>query len=215
MLRLVIGDKSLSSWSLRPWMALTHSAIEFEEIRLPLDTDHFYREIRNYSPTGRVPVLIDGDRVVWDSLAICEYVNELAGGRCWPTDPAMRAHARSVSAEMHSGLQALRNQWSMAAVLRNLQVALDADGRADVARIDSLWSDCRNRYGDRGPWLFGEYSIADAMYAPVALRFQTYGAELSRTAGAYYTTVLADPLLQRWLREAAHEVEFEGRLATH
>lgn len=215
MLQLVIGDKSLSSWSLRPWMALTHSDLEFEEIRLPLDTDFFHREVRRYSPTGRVPVLIDGDRLIWDSLAICEYVNELSGGRCWPADPAMRAHARSVSAEMHSGFQALRNQWSMAAVLRNLQVTLDADGQADVARIDSLWSDCRNRYRDRGPWLFGEYSIADAMYAPVALRFQTYGAQLSVAASGYYATVIGDPLLQRWLREAAHEVEFEGRLATH
>src|SRR5512135_3584391 len=127
MLQLVIGDKNLSSWSLRPWILLRHAGLAFTEIRLRLDTPRFPEEILRYSPARRVPVLLDGDRRIWDSLAICEYLNELAGMKCWPDEPAARAHARSISAEMHSGFQALRKAWSMRAALVGLEVPLDAD----------------------------------------------------------------------------------------
>jgi len=215
MLTLVIGDKNLSSWSLRPWILLRHLGLPFEEIRLPLDTPQFDDEIVRYSPARRVPVLVDGERRIWDSLAICEYVNELAGGRAWPEDAAARAHARAVSAEMHSGFQALRSAWSMRAARTGLQVELGADGRTDLSRIDEIWRDCRARHGAHGPWLFGRYSAADAMYAPVVLRFNSYGAELSAAARTYLESALADPVLQEWIRGAEHEVRVEGRPPTH
>lgn len=215
MLKLVIGDKNLSSWSLRPWILLKHSGIEFEEVRLPLDTAVFRDTIRQYSPSRRVPALIDGATRIWDSLAICEYVNELLGGKAWPADAATRAHARAVSAEMHSGFQALRQSWEMRATATRLQVPLGADAAADVARIDEIWRDCRDRYGSHGSWLCGHYSIADAMYAPVVLRFNTYGAELSPTARSYQDFAMQDPLLQEWVRGAAREIAEEGRPTQH
>ncbi len=215
MLKLVIGDKALSSWSLRPWILLKHLGIEFEEIRLPLDTAQFEREIPRYSPSRRVPVLLDGPLRVWESIAICEYVNELAGGRAWPVDRTTRAEARAVSAEMHAGFQAMRNEWSMQATSRGLQVPLSGAGRADVARIDATWSDCRSRFQSAGPWLFGDYCAADAMFAPVLLRFYSYGAELSPTAQAYFDFALQDPHLQEWLSGAEYEVTVEGRPEKH
>lgn len=215
MLKLVIGDKNLSSWSLRPWILLRHAGLDFEEIRLQLDTPHYHEQIVRYSRARRVPVLLDGDRHIWDSLAICEYVNELAGGKAWPDDAAARAHARSVSAEMHSGFQALRTAWSMRAAITGLKVPLDAAGLADVSRIDSIWCECRARHEASGPWLFGRYSIADAMYAPVVLRFNSYGADVSPAARAYMSVALADPALQEWIRGAEHEIAFEGRPSAH
>jgi glutathione S-transferase len=215
MLTLVIGDKNLSSWSLRPWMLLKHAGLDFEEIRLQLDTPLFHEQIVRYSGARRVPVLLDGDRQIWDSLAICEYANELTGGKAWPDESAARAHARAVSAEMHSGFQALRTAWSMRAAVTGLKVPLSADGSADVARIDSIWSDCLARHGTSGPWLFGRYSIADAMYAPVVLRFNSYGAEVSSAARAYMAVALADSVLQEWIRGAEHEITFEGRPSAH
>lgn len=213
MLKLVIGDKNLSSWSLRPWMLLKHLGLDFEEIRLPLDTPRFEAEIGRYSPARRVPVLLDGELAVWDSLAICEYVNETTGCLAWPADASARARARSVSAEMHSGFAALRTAWSMRAAACGLDVPLDHEARADLARIDGIWSDCRARYGAEGPWLFGRYSIADAMYAPVVLRFRTYGARLSADARGYADDALADRHLQEWIRGAEHEVAMAGPAA--
>jgi glutathione S-transferase len=215
MLTLVIGDKNLSSWSLRPWILLKHAGLAFEEVRLPLDTQQFRDEIARHSPARRVPVLLDGATRIWDSLAICEYVNELVGGEAWPSDPSARTHARAVSAEMHSGFQALRSTWSMRAALQGLQVPLGVDGAADAARIDEIWRDCRERYGAVGPWLFGHYSIADAMYAPVVLRFNTYGAALSPTAQGYLEFALEDESLREWLRDAEQELATEGRPAAH
>lgn len=215
MLKLVIGDKNLSSWSLRPWLLLRHLGLAFEEIRLPLDTARFRDEIVRYSPARRVPVLLDGDLRVWDSLAICEYLDETTGGRAWPEDAAARAHARSVSAEMHSGFAALRTAWSMRAAARGLDVPPGPAAEADIARIDEIWSDCRARYATEGPWLFGRYSIADAMYAPIVLRFDTYGARLSDAARGYFATVLQDPHLQQWVHGAEFEVSAEGRPTAH
>jgi glutathione S-transferase len=196
MFILVIGDKNLSSWSLRPWLVLRHLGFEFHETKLALDTPGFAAQIAQYSGAARVPVLIDGDLRIWDSLAIVEYLNEKAQGRGWPSDPALRALARSVSAEMHSGFPALRQTWSMRATGTNPNVPLTAEGQADVARIQAIWEDCRRRHAALGPW----------MYAPVVLRFRHYGASLSPLARSYYDEVLADPHLQQWIRDAEQEV---------
>lgn len=206
MLKLVIGNKNLSSWSLRPWLLLKHLNLPFNQITLLLDTPEFKPQLGQYSPAGRVPVLIDGDLRIWDSLAIAEYLNERCDGRGWPADPALRAHARSISAEMHSGFAALRQNWPMQATARNIRVPLPPAGLDDVTRIDQIWQDCQSRYGANGPWLFGEFSIADAMYAPVVLRFNTYGATLSAAAAAYCKHVLNDSHLREWIQDAQQEI---------
>jgi len=209
---LVIGDRQLSSWSLRPWLLLRHLGLPFNELVLPLDTPRFYEEIGRWSPSGRVPVLLHGAVRVWDSLAICEYANELAHGAGWPDDPAARALARAVSAEMHAGFAALRTLWPMQAASRGLDVPLDDAARVDVARIEAIWSECRASFGGDGPWLFGaRYTIADAMYAPVVLRFATYGATLSSTAGEYLVQALADTHLRDWIGGAEAELAARPR----
>lgn len=216
MLTLVIGDKQLSSWSLRPWLLLRHLGLPFDEVNLPLDTPRFREQVGRWSPTGRVPVLLDGELRVWDSLAICEYASELAEGAGWPKGIAERAIARAISAEMHSGFQALRSTWSMQAASRGLHVPLTPQALADLQRIDALWSDCRSKHGRYGPWLFGaQYTIADAMYAPVVLRFATYGATLSEPAGHYRDQVLSDAHLREWIDGAEREIGFEGRPVAH
>jgi glutathione S-transferase len=206
MLTLVIGDKNLSSWSLRPWLLLRRFGFEFREVSLALDTPEFKAQISRYSGANRVPVLIDDELHVWDSLAIVEHLNEKVQGRAWPSASAARAQARSVSAEMHSGFAALRQTWSMRALGTNADVPLTPAAASDVARIDELWNECRRQYGAQGPWLFGEYSIADAMYAPVVLRFNHHGATLSATGAAYMRQTLQDPHLQQWIAEAAREI---------
>ncbi|HEY0686959.1 MAG TPA: glutathione S-transferase family protein [Steroidobacter sp.] len=207
MLTLVIGNKNLSSWSLRPWLVLKHFGFEFEEVKLPLDTPAFYRDIVKYTPTRRVPVLIDGAVRIWDSLAIAEYLNEKAQGRAWPANAADRALARAVSAEMHSGFAALRTHWPMKATGAG-NVQLPPEGEADVARVQQLWHEIRSQYAQRGPWLFGEYSIADAMYAPVALRFRHYGAKFSSpVVEAYQQQLVQDEHMQGWLADAKREVD--------
>ena len=201
---LVIGNKNYSSWSLRAWLFLKHSGLALEEIVIPLDTPDTHAEIDKHSPSGRVPLLRHGDLRVWDSLAICEYVAELTG-KGWPTAREARAVARSVCAEMHSSFSTLRSLWPMNARARNRRTALTAPLEADIERIDEIWNDCRNRFGGSGAWLFGEYSIADAMYAPVVLRFNTYGAPISQTARWYMASVLEDDALQEWLAAAKLE----------
>jgi glutathione S-transferase len=202
-LRLHIGNKNYSSWSLRPWILLKNLGLEFVERIIPLDTPSFARDIAPLSPTRRVPVLEHDGVRIWDSLAICEYATELAG-KGWPRERAARAVARSVCAEMHAGFGALRSQWPMNARAEGRKTAPNPERDADVARIGELWNDCRARFGAQGPWLFGEYSVADAMYAPVVLRFRTYGAR-PPGAGSYMATVLADPHLRDWLAAAAAE----------
>ena len=204
-LHLIIGNKNYSSWSLRPWILLTHLGIAFEETIVPLDTPEFKDQVARYSGAARVPVLQHGELTVWDSLAICEYVAELSG-KGWPSLPHARAVARSVSAEMHSGFLDLRSHWPMIATGRNIKTAPNAQLDADIQRVEAIWNDCRARFGQgSGPWLFGEYSIADAMYAPVVLRFNSYGAPRSSVAREYIATTLADPSMQRWLQEAGKE----------
>ena len=207
-LTLVIGNYNYSSWSLRPWALLTHLGLPFRVRRVLLDTPGFAAEVARYSPAGRVPVLIDGALAVWESLAILEYASELAGGRGWPVAPAARAVARAVAAEMHAGFAALRNDYPMNIRARDRRVPMTVPLAAAIARIDALWSDCRRRFGSGGPWLFGGYSAVDAMYLPVAFRFQTYGHDgLGEAARAYLATALADPLIEPWVRAAEAETE--------
>ncbi|MEO8803787.1 MAG: glutathione S-transferase family protein [Rudaea sp.] len=203
---LVIGSKNYSSWSLRPWLLLRVFELRFEEIKLPLDTPEFYSRIREYSPTGRVPVLHDRDVRVWDSLAIAEYANERwLGGRGWPADITARALARAISAEMHSGFMALRNELPMNCRKRVSNHAISADAQRDVVRVKAIWREARERFGADGPFLFGAFGIADAMYAPVVLRFISYGVTLDRIERAYADAILALPALREWLEETVNE----------
>jgi len=203
-LTLIIGNKNYSSWSLRAWLFLKHAGLEFEEALVPLDMPETRERLERYGPSGRVPVLHHGELRVWDSLAICEYAAELSG-KGWPAAREARAVARAVCAEMHSGFTTLRSLWPMNARARNRRTVVTAALDADVERIDEIWNDCRVRFGTEGPWLFGDYSIADAMYAPVVLRFKTYGARISQTARWYMASVLEDDALQQWLQAAQHE----------
>jgi glutathione S-transferase len=201
---LVIGNKNYSSWSLRPWMLLRHLGLPFDELQIVLSQPDTQAQIARHSPAGRVPVLRHGELTLWESIAIGEYLCELTG-RGWPREPAARALARVVSAEMHAGFGALRNQWPMNARATGRRTPMTAELAADIRRIDALWCDIRHRFGAHGPWLFGDYSLADAMYAPVALRFRSYGATLSAPAQAYLDTTLADAPLRQWLADAELE----------
>ncbi len=204
MLTLLIGNKNYSSWSLRAWGMLRHLGLEFREQLVPLDQPDTAARVRAFNPSGLVPALRDGELLVWDSLAICEYACELAG-RGLPAARAARALARSVSAEMHSGFRVLRGTWPMNARASGRRTQEPPGLLGEVARIDWLWNECRAARSGDGPWLLGEYSIADAMYAPVALRFATYGASLSPVATAYVQAVLADPVIGEWIASARAE----------
>ncbi len=204
MRTLLIGSKNYSSWSLRPWVFLRKAAFEFTEQIVHFDESGYQARIAALSPSKRVPLLIDDGVKIWDSLAICEYAAELTG-RGLLSDRIARARARSVAAEMHSGFQALRNECPMNVRARNRSVAPTPELRADIARIDQIWSECREEYGGGGSWLFGEFCMADAMFAPVLFRFQTYGAALSPASQAYLSHALADAALREWQDAASKE----------
>jgi glutathione S-transferase len=206
-LTLVIGNKNYSSWSMRPWIALKASQIAFDELQIPLYTGEAdKRRILGFTKSGKVPVLVDGAVTVWDSLAIIEYVAErFPKARLWPDDYAARAHARSISAEMHSGFAALRNECGM-----NLHRPVGAKplsdaASADIARIQEIWSDCRQRYARTGPYLFGGFSGADAMFAPVVHRFRTYAIEVDPFVQMYMDVMTALPAFQEWTGAALAE----------
>lgn len=203
--QLVIGNKNYSSWSLRPWLAARHAGIEFDEIRVALYTPEGTARLRQLSPSGKAPVWREGEFAVWDSLAICEYLAERAP--LWPADSTARAVARSVSAEMHSGFTALRTHMTMNARARGRQVPITPEIAAEIDRIEAIWTDCRSRFGAGGPWLFGAFSIADAMFAPIALRFVPYGVSRPGVVDAYVATLMADPHLQAWIADAEREPE--------
>ena len=209
---LVIGNKNYSSWSLRPWILLRHFEIPFTEQVIALFEPGYDAAIRAVSPSGKVPLLVHGDVHVWDSLAICEYLAERHPG-LWPQDPAARAIARSVSAEMHSGFLALRMNFQCN-IRRRTPRTPPPEVQADINRIVALWTDCRARFGEGGPYLFGAFSIADAMYAPVCFRFQTWGVQLSGAAGVYMATMLATPALQDLARDAIAEPYRIGKYET-
>ncbi len=205
---LVIGNKNYSSWSLRPWLLLRQFAVAFEEHRLSLDTPAFHEEIGRWSPTGRVPALHDEGLVVWDSLAICEYVNDRwLAGRGWPSDIAARAHARAAASEMHSGFGALRTQLPMNCRRVPDGYRGDAAAGADIARVQQLWRQLRDSYGGNGDFLCGEFGIVDAMFAPVVFRFRGYGVVLDDDASRYCETMLALPAMRDWLSAAEAEPE--------
>lgn len=210
---LVIGNKNYSSWSLRPWLLLRHFGVDFEEIRLPLDTPEFHARIKQYSPTARVPALQDGELSLWDSLAICEYANERwLDGRGWPQDRAARALARVAAAEMHSGFTALRGQMPMNSRRRPDGYRWDEAAQRDIERVQALWGELRGRFGGGGDFLCGDFGIVDAMFAPVVVRFEGYGVPATDAAAEYQRALLALPALREW-REAA-EAEAESVAAT-
>jgi glutathione S-transferase len=207
-LTLVIGNKNYSSWSMRPWVAMTAFGIPFQEVRVLLDQDDTANRICSYSASGRVPVLLAGEEMtIWDSLAICEYLAEqFPELHLWPQDVAARAMARSVCAEMHAGFSDLRNSMSM-----NIRASYPGKGRtpgtqADIGRISEIWEECLSRFGHH-QFLFGDFSIADAYYAPVVCRFRTYGVSLAPALDAYCQRVLAHPAVARWVNEALAETE--------
>lgn len=205
-LTLVVGTKNYSSWSLRPYLALAHTGQPFQEVVVHLGEPDTTQQILQHSSSGRVPLLKHGELSIWDSLAICEYLAEtFPEARLWPEDTAARAVARSVTAEMHSSFAALRQNMNM-----NIRARKPGHGRApgvaeDIARIQSIWNECRSRFGRGGPFLFGAFSVADAFYAPVVTRFVTYDVALDPVGEAYRDAVLALPSFQKWAEAAQHE----------
>lgn len=206
-MQLVIGNKNYSSWSMRPWLLLRHFNLEFEEVRIALFTQGFQERLSQYSPTLKVPVLLDGDETIWDSMAICEYVSEkYLEGAALPKAIQQRATCRSYCSEMHSGFNAIRSELPMNCRARR-RLALNAPLAAECRRIDELWSQAREQHAAEGEYLFGEFSIADCMYAPIVSRFATYGVELSQKSSEYLETMLNTLAFREWL--AAAELESE------
>jgi glutathione S-transferase len=205
-LTLVIGNKNYSSWSLRPWIAMKVAGIPFAEEVISLDATDFHERVRKISGTGKVPALADGETHVWESLAILEYLAEkYPQARLWPAEPPARAHARSIAAEMHAGFTPLRRHYPMNVwrpMKRREPVAEVLD---HVRRIDTMWTDCRTRFGEGGPFLFGAFGAADAMYAPVVSRFRTYEVDVSPVARAYMAAVMALPAWAEWYAAALQE----------
>ncbi|KAI5915460.1 glutathione S-transferase family protein [Thauera sp. 2A1] len=205
-MKLIIGNKNYSSWSLRAWIAARAGGFTFEEIRIPLFIPGSRERILSHSPSGKVPCLIDHGLAVWDSLAIGEYLAEKAP-QLLPADVAARATARAVTAEMHSGFQNLRSRMTM-----NIRKDYTGHGHtpevdADIARVVAIWNDCRKRFGGTGPHLFGSFTLADAAFAPVCFRFKTYGVKPDGAAGEYLATMLANPWMKEWEAAALAETE--------
>jgi glutathione S-transferase len=203
---LILGNKNYSSWSLRPWLLMKHFGVRFDERVLWLDTPEFAAAVAEASPSKRVPVLHHAGHVVWDSLAICEYVNEVfLGGRGWPADVGLRALARSAACEMHSGFAALRTHLPMNCSRRPDGYRWPAEVDADIARVQALWAQLRAQAGGQGGFLCGEFGIVDAMFAPVAIRFRGYGPVLNADGQAYVDLLLSMPALQTWIAEGQAE----------
>ena len=209
-MKLVIGNKNWSTWSMRPWLVAWRAGLAFEEVMVRLRWEGTTDEILAHSPSGKVPALIDGDLIVWDSLAICEYLAETnPGASLWPADPVARALARAAAAEMHSGFPAVRNECPMDLKLRTT-AALSEATEKDIRRITALWSDLRGRFAMDGAFLAGPWSIADAFFTPVATRLRTYGVQLSDygdqgAAAAYAETLLRQPEFLDWENSALEE----------
>jgi glutathione S-transferase len=213
-MRLVIGNKNYSSWSMRPWVLMKHFGIAFEEVKLRFDFtpgSDFYRQLAAFTPVGKVPVLVDGDLAVWDTLAIAEYLaDRFPEHAVWPRDTKARARARSICAEMHAGFGALRSKCGMNIEAQlaeaGAQAMADAGVQRDVARIVALWQDALRTSG--GPFLFGEFSAADAYYAPVVSRLRTYALPVPQDVADYMARVWASPGVAAWVRDALAEQDF-------
>jgi glutathione S-transferase len=209
--RLVIGNKNYSSWSLRPWIAMRQFGLDFEETVIQLDQPSTARRIGRHSRAGRVPVLHDGNITVWETLAILEYLAEANPKKAlWPRKRAARAMARAAANEMHAGFAALRNALpvNLRRARRPPRIPIGPDVRADIARIEQLWRDCRKACRKGGPFLFGRFSIADAMYAPVVTRFDTYAIDVGRETRVYMDAVLATKAFMAWKQSAQQETWF-------
>jgi glutathione S-transferase len=206
-LHLIIGNKNYSSWSFRPWIAMKVAGIAFDEEVISLEAEDFKARVTRISATGKVPALVDGKVQVWESLAILEYLAEkFPDARLWPTDPAARAHARALAAEMHAGFVPLRRALPMNMWRPVIRRELASDVQSNVRRIEAMWTDCRTRYGaDGGAFLFGSFGAADAMYAPVVARFHTYDVEVNAAARAYMAAVMALPAWGEWRAAALDE----------
>ena len=205
-LHLTIGNKNYSSWSMRPWFAMKVAGIPFEETVISLNAPDFKERLLKISGTGKVPTLVDGEVRVWESLAILEYLAEtIPAAKLWPADRAARAHARAVANEMHAGFLPLRRQCPMNLWRPVKRMELNADAVANVRRIDAMWSDCRARYGGGGPFLFGAFTAADAMYVPVVSRLHTYAVAVSPASTAYVNAVMALPAWREWHAAALEE----------
>lgn len=205
-LTLVIGNKAFSSWSLRPWIGLKQIGLPFREVQILLRRPETKAEILKHSPSGKIPCLIDGAVSIWDSLAILEYLNELKPeARLWPADRAARAIARAVSAEMHSGFAALRQNIPMDLKREPAPGTWPAEAAADIERVQAIWAECRTRYGAGGPFLFGNFTAADAMYAPVVSRLHTYDAAIGAPTRAYMDAMMALPAWAEWTAAARKE----------
>jgi glutathione S-transferase len=203
---LAIGNKNYSSWSLRAWLAMKHTGVPFREVVIPLYRPESRALILTHSPSGRVPLLRHGATVIWDSLAICEYLAEtFPEARLWPGDREARAIARSASAEMHSGFTAMRTNMPMNVRAHRPGVGRTIEAVRDVDRVRTIWTDSLQRFGKGGPFLFGEFSIADAMYAPVVLRFRAYDVQLDARLHEYCSTILKLPALEEWMAAARAE----------
>jgi len=203
---LVIGNRNYSSWSLRAWLTMRMAGLAFEEIVIPLHQPDSRENILEYSPAGLVPVLRHGYITIWESLAICEYVAEtVPGARLWPETVQARAEARSISAEMHAGFGALRRALPMNVRADCPGIAVEADVQADIDRILAIWRGCRRKFGTVGPFLFGRFSIADAMFAPVVSRFATYRVPMDALSQEYASTMQNLPAMREWAEAAAAE----------
>ncbi|PCJ26406.1 MAG: glutathione S-transferase [SAR86 cluster bacterium] len=206
-MQLVIGNKNYSSWSMRPWILLRHFEISFEEIRIPLFTEGYEIELSRYSPTLKVPVLLDGENRIWDSLAILEYVSEkYLKGLALPKDLNTRALCRSYCSEMHAGFMEIRSQMPMNCRARK-EIEFTPEVLTQCKRLDQLWAEARSRHCSRGSYLFGDFSLADCMFAPMAMRFRTYGVKISDTSQAYLDFLLENPAILQWQESASKELE--------
>src|SRR6201987_3463517 len=206
MLHLVIGNKNYSSWSFRPWLAMKVAGIPFQETVISLEAADFKARVNAISGAGKGPCLVDGDVHVWETLAILEYLAEKFPAAClWPREAAARGRARAISSEMHAGFQPLRRQLPMNMWRPVLPRQLDGDAKADVARIEAIWAECRSRFGAGGPFLYGAFGAADAMYAPVVSRFHTYAVEVSAAARDYMRTIMTLPPWNEWRDAAVRE----------
>jgi len=207
-LMLIIGNKNYSSWSLRPWIFMRHFKVPFDEKHIALFTDTMEPDLAKYGSDTKVPVLQDSERIIWDSLAILEYVSEqYLDGKGWPIDINARAVARSISAEMHSSFFHLREALPMNCRKRFKNYPVSSEAQREINRVKMLWEQCRNKYGRQGKWLFGDFSIADAMYAPIALRFAGYDIALNKYERAYVDAIISHPAVQEWIDAGIAEPE--------